>query len=193
VTRHLELSASDDQLQKLRQTGILLTMNVPLKQAGPYQIRASVRDGASAAMGSAGQYIEVPDLKKQHFALTTPLLKEAGGNNESEAVSPAVREFHAGSSVSFVSLLETDHDESAKIASGNFAAGIQLYCDGKSVLRTAIPVVDVQGQNVHAVKGELRLKDSIAPGQYDLEVTAILYGGKVARHASGWIDFQVIP
>ncbi len=196
VTRRVEISASDEQLKKLLESGIVLTMNVALKHAGPYQIRASVRDAAAGAIGSAGQYIEIPDLKRQHLALSTPLLNaetavDSGG--DLEAVSPATREFRAGSKVSFLSVVETDRDESAKLPAGSLDAGVRVYRDGQPIMSTKVPVIEVQGQRVHAVKGEMRLKDAITPGQYYLEVTALDHSGKVPRHASTWIDFQVLP
>jgi hypothetical protein len=196
MTRRVEISASDEQLKRLLESGIVLTMDVTLKHAGPYQIRASVRDAGSGAIGSAGQYIEIPDLKRQHVALTTPLLNAVVAANDGSdlaEVSTATREFRAGSKVSFLAMVETDRDESAKLPVGSLEAGVQVYRDGQSIMSTSVPVVTVQGQTVHAVKGEMRLKDAITPGQYYLEVTALDHSGRAPRHASTWIDFQVLP
>ncbi len=81
MTRRVEISASDEQLKRLLGSGIVPTMDVTLKHAGPYRVRASVRDSGSGEIGSAGQYIEIPDLKRQHVALTTPLLNEVLAEN----------------------------------------------------------------------------------------------------------------
>lgn len=193
VSRRVEIEATDDQLKKLQKDGILLTMNVPIKHPGPYQIRASVRDSGSKSIGSAGQYIDVPDVKKQHLALTTPLIGEISdyGDTDGNKLSTALREFHAGSHVSFVSLIETDRD--SEVAAKDFDASVRLYCDGKPIMNVPLPVVNVQGEDVHALRGQLLLKDSLPVGQYYLETTATQHNGKTPRTATSWIDFQVVP
>jgi VWFA-related protein len=193
VSRKVEIEATGDQLKKLQEDGILLTMNVPIKHPGPYQIRASVRDSGSKAVGSAGQYIDVPDVKRRHLALTTPLIGEISGQGDSDSnkLSTALREFHAGSHVSFVSLIETDRD--SNVAAKDFDASVRLYCDGKPIMNVPLPVVNVRGEDVHALRGQLVLKDSLPIGQYYLEATATQHSGKTPRTATSWIDFQVVP
>jgi VWFA-related protein len=56
--------------ERVLRDGLVYTFNVPLKQAGAYQLRFAVRDAASARVGSASQYVEVPNLKKGRLALS---------------------------------------------------------------------------------------------------------------------------
>jgi hypothetical protein len=182
-----------DQLEQLRREGIVLTMNIPLKHSGTYQVRASVRDGNSAAIGSAGQFLEIPDLKKVHLALTTPLVEDAAAAGKVDDTSLVLREFHAGSNLSLVSILETDRDRTAKRSACDFDATLQLYSGNKPVVTTPVPVDDVRGRNVHAIKAELRLNNSLSPGQYYLKAIATDHSGKTQRSAIGWTDFQILP
>src|ERR1035438_6482004 len=104
-------------------------LDVPVKQAGPYQVRACVLDSTSRAAGSAGQYLDIPDLKKQHIALTTPLIDDvsAPGETRFNDVSSALREFRAGSRLAFAFRIETDKDGRGAVSPGKFDTQIQLY------------------------------------------------------------------
>lgn len=54
----------------IRRNGLVFNFNIPLKKGGAYQLRVAVRDAASEQVGSASQFIEAPDLKKDRLALS---------------------------------------------------------------------------------------------------------------------------
>jgi hypothetical protein len=193
VSRKVDVVANEETLARLKRDGILLSINVPLKGTGAYQIRASVRDANSSLMGSAGQFLEIPDLKKVHLALTTPLVSDASAHNSHADPSMVLREFHAGSDLSFVSMVETDRDETRPLGTRDLQASVQLYSGGKSILDAPLPVKRVEGQNVHALQAEIRLNGSLPPGQYYLKANATENSGKTPRSASTWVDFQIVP
>jgi VWFA-related protein len=56
--------------ERVLRDGLVYTFDVPLRKAGAYQLRFAVRDAASARVGSASQYVEVPNLKKGRLALS---------------------------------------------------------------------------------------------------------------------------
>lgn len=193
VSRRLDIAADDDMLQHLRSDGILLVLDVPLKGAGPYQIRAAVRDANSAALGSAGQFVDIPNLKKVHLAFTTPLLRDISAPRDSPDASEVLREFHSGTDLSVVAMLETDRDQTENLPARDFDASLQLLSNGKPVLDTRVPVAVVQGRNVHALKAEIRLNQSLPVGQYYLRATATDNSGKTQRSTSTWVDFEIVP
>jgi VWFA-related protein len=65
-----KLDLTEDLYQQLLRAGMIYTMNVPVKKPGAYQLRVAVRDAATERTGSASQFIEVPDLKKNRLALS---------------------------------------------------------------------------------------------------------------------------
>ena len=194
LSRHIAIDANDDKLKLLLKNGVLFTLDVPVKQAGPYQVRACVLDSTSRATGSAGQYIDIPDLKKQHIALTTPLIDDvsAPGENRFNDVSSALREFRAGSRLAFAFRIETDKDGRGAVPRGKFDAQIQLYRDRTPILNNPVSVAPAPGEDGRAVRGELRLSTSLPAGQYYLQAMATDRGGKTPRTASSWIEFQVV-
>jgi len=194
LSRHITIDANEDKLKQLLKDGLLFTLDVPVKQAGPYQVRACVLDSTSRIAGSAGQYIDIPDLKKRHLALTTPLIDDvsAPGQTRFNDVTSAVREFHAGSRLAFAFRIETDKDGRGPIAPGRIDTQIQIYRDRTPILNNPVLVAPVPGRDGRSVAGELRLSSSLAPGQYYLQAIATDRGGKAPRTASSWIEFQVV-
>jgi hypothetical protein len=60
-------------------------VTVPIEKPGAYQFRMSLRDTATDRIGSASQFIEVPDLKQNRLALSGVVLSgktiaEGGAN-----------------------------------------------------------------------------------------------------------------
>src|SRR5205085_3944093 len=64
------LHLSDDTYRKALAAGLTYSFNVPIKKPGAYQFRMAVRDAATERIGSASQFIEVPDINKQRLTLS---------------------------------------------------------------------------------------------------------------------------
>lgn len=191
-SRHLAIHGDSGQVKQFREQGVVLSLDVPVKHSGAYQIRSSVRDSSSGTLGSAGQYLEIPDLKKAHIALTTPRIAAAQLADAND-VSQALREFHAGTQVSFGFRVSTDKDGQRAGPPAALDAHIELYRDGKSILSSPVSVVPVTGEFARAVKGVLKLNAAVPPGQYYLKATVVDAAGKQPRSATAWTDFQVVP
>src|SRR5205085_362140 len=62
--------ARAEAFDSIRRDGLVYTMRVPIKKPGAYHLRVAVRDSAAEKLGSASQFIEVPNLKKDRLALS---------------------------------------------------------------------------------------------------------------------------
>jgi len=113
-------------------------------------------DSTSRAAGSAGQYIDIPDLKKQHVALTTPLIDDvsAPGETRFNDVSAALREFRAGSRLAFAFRIETDMDGRGAVPPGKFDTQFQLYRDRTPILDNPVSAAPAARGDGRAVGGE---------------------------------------
>jgi VWFA-related protein len=60
----------DEWFRRVLRDGLVYYVTVPIKKPGAYQLRISLRDSRSGAIGSASQFVEVPDLKKNRLALS---------------------------------------------------------------------------------------------------------------------------
>jgi VWFA-related protein len=89
VERTYELRVKDEAYERLIKHGLIYTLNVPVKKAGAYQLRVAVRDAATEHVGSASQFIEVPNLDKNRLALSGIVL---GGLDPAAAKKMAAKE-----------------------------------------------------------------------------------------------------
>jgi VWFA-related protein len=89
-----------EALYKLAQRdGLVYYVTVPIKKPGAYQLRISLRDSSTERIGSASQFVDVPDLKKNRLALSGIVLRgersgerstvAAGGPNPAAAADAA--------------------------------------------------------------------------------------------------------
>jgi VWFA-related protein len=70
------------------QTGFTYTLNLPIKKGGAYQLRAALRDSASERVGSASQFIEVPEMSLNRLALSGIVISSS---NDPAAASNTAR------------------------------------------------------------------------------------------------------
>jgi hypothetical protein len=179
------------QLDALRTRGLDYHMDTPIRDPGGYQMRVAVRDPVSHKAGSASQFIEIPDVRRERLALSGIVLSpEIQGEK-----GPAVRHFQAGDRVRYqLDIYNARRDKSTQ--SPNLESKIQIFRDNRLVSTEnpgAISQVPWDSQR-QVMSGELTLGPNIAPGHYALQVTVT---DKLApeKHsmASQWIDFEVAP
>jgi hypothetical protein len=192
-------AAYDDVLT----AGLVYTAILPVKKPGGYQLRTVVRDSGSQRIGSAMQYIEVPDLKKKRLTLSgivmggaLPKSGEAETNVPLDRTQiegmPAVRIFRAGTVVSYayqVLNAALDIDKKPQLESQ-----IRLFKDGKLVYTSrGANVVAEPAQNGKqlVITGKMQLKQ-ISAGDYTLQIIVedTLRNDKY-KFATQAIDFQV--
>jgi hypothetical protein len=112
IDRTFNVAVNREQYRATLSTGLVYVVNQPVQKPGLYQMRVALRDQSTGRLGTANQFIEVPDLKGGHLALSSVLLRRdagdaAGGVNQSEgrvadndpASAAAVRIFKPGSAL----------------------------------------------------------------------------------------------
>jgi len=178
--------------------GITYAFDVPAKVRGGSQFRVAVRDVESGRIGSAGQFVEIPNLQNGGLALSGIVVREeqatapAGSNTivDDVAAGPAVRHFHQGSTADFAYIIYNANQAS------QLTAQTRLYRDGKVIFNPAPLVVVTQGQSnpQHlATSGRLQLASDMAAGDYVLQIIVTDSADKQKpRVASQWIDFEIV-
>ena len=121
---------------------MVYTLDVPVPKRGAYQIRVAVRDGTSSQVGSASQFVEIPDLKKARFALASIVLQDAGmkAGGDFLSVAPARRQFRQGGELEYMCAVEKGGD---KRATTDLTTQVQIVRDGKEVYAANGRMVDV--------------------------------------------------
>jgi VWFA-related protein len=65
-----QIPVNDDSILGIIEQGITVPIIIPTKTPGAYYVRVGVKDNVSGKMGSAFQYIEIPDLKTGWLSLS---------------------------------------------------------------------------------------------------------------------------
>ena len=94
--RTYTLQLPEALFKQAQRDGLVYYVTVPIKKPGAYQLRISLRDTVTERIGSASQFVEVPDLKKNRLALSGIVLRgerpgersaAAAGTNPSAAAA----------------------------------------------------------------------------------------------------------
>jgi hypothetical protein len=188
VANSYSVSVAGDRLERLKREGLVYTLDVPVNRSGPYQVRAAVRDETSQAIGSAHQYIEVPDAKKGKLALTSLILsgREAGLDQESTLIAAARRRYHAGAKLTYLSVLEGADGKSKP----DIQARLRLFRENQEVYAAPITLATVKSSG-WALAGTVQLPSNFATGRYYLQIS-VRDNAHRHRLASQWMDFEVL-
>lgn len=195
--------------------GLIFGINLPIKKAGAYQLRVAVRDAVTERVGSASQFIEVPDLKKNRLTLsgiylasnqraqalrqgtgqTTPASAGAEGSlGENDPQSgPAVRKFKAGSVIDYGFEVYN-----ARVEKGTgrpqLQTQVRLFRDNKEVYAGKVIAIrgEAAGDGRVVAIGHLQLGSNLEAGEYILQVVVTDELGKEKQKVTQqWIDFEI--
>jgi hypothetical protein len=154
--------------------GLAYSLRIPIRRSGAYQVRFAVRDRQSGALGSAGEYLEMPDVAGGAFALSGIVLRREQGavTRLSDGTTPAllspdqaVRVYSPGAQLSYAYEIYN--------AVGPVQAALSIWRGNDKVL--AVPpntLVPPPGERVFAARGGVKLGEALAPGNYVLRIAA---------------------
>jgi VWFA-related protein len=207
------LAIPDNLYERTLAHGIVYTINVPIKKAGAYQLRIALRDDKTEKIGSASQFIDVPDLKKDRIALSGIVLssydpKTQQNNSASDLkvedgkvpeASPltqaAMRRFRIGNVLQYGFIAyNAKLDKNTKLP--QLTTQVKLFRDGQLIFEGKEIPVDANAQTDlkrlgHS--GAIQLGTVLQPGEYILQVIVKdTLAKEKHRMTTRWIDFEVI-
>jgi hypothetical protein len=204
------------------ENGFVFILTVPVKKPGAYQLRAALRDSSSERVGSASQFIEVPNITKNQLTLSgiiingsdpsakpgaaikdpaNPASTAPNANAEEEITDtdpqagPAVRRFRRGLVMSYNYVVYNAVADKAT-GSPRIQTQIRIFRDGKEVFTGRVQPFDASGQpdlKRLLAGGALQLGTQMTPGEYILQVIITDPLAKEKyRTATQWIDFEIV-
>ena len=188
--------------ERAMREGVTYSFDIPLKLRGAFQFRVAVRDAATTRVGSAGQFVEIPNLRNGRLALSGVVAREEASNpqpqpndrSDSVSVGPAVRRFHQGANVSFGYAI---YNPALSGRTAQLTRQIRLLRDGKVIFTGAPASVSLDGQldpRRITTSSRLQLGPALGPGDYVFQVIVTdSSDSQKPRVASQWIDFEVVP
>ena len=217
--RGYNLSVRSEGFQKLLDQGFIYAINVPINKPGGYQLRVAVRDPRAERVGSASQFIDVPDVGKDRLTLSGLVVsgydpatarkaavsrsvqtaQPAGTDGAVEAIdpasTPAVRMLKRGTFLDYGFLIYNARLD-PKTKRPQLESQLVLLKDGKQVFAgklSPLTVGEEPDMKHIPTSGRLRLGDDLAPGEYMLQ---IIVADKLAkekdRWATQWMDFEIV-
>jgi len=195
LTRTATISLSQSDYELALNYGMQLTFDMPVKRPGAYQVRIAARDKSSSRIGSAGQFVAVPDLKNNKMFATSGVVLGVGVDGaKHELYNAGARRFAPNSDLCFAFMVYNATNQTG--ASRNLVMQTKLFRDGKSVYsgpEEPVKLATTPGDLSRGfASGVVRLAPDLAPGNYYLQVTFKELGvkDKVAPQVQ-WVDFEV--
>jgi len=205
IDKRWDLSVEDRAYENFKRNGIASLMRVPIKKAGPYQMRIVLSDIESGLLGRASHFIEVPRVDKGRLALSGILLTAdksiagmAGDRKEGILTdreingTAAVRIFKPGDTIVWVYQILN-----AKINKDNksqIQTYVRLFREGQEVFcgQPSDQTLEVQDNSERILGiGRMRL-ERLPPGIYALQVIVLdMLAKEKHRMALQSIDFEV--
>jgi hypothetical protein len=199
----------EEAYKRATRDGLVYYVTVPVKKPGAYQLRMSLRDTASDRVGSASQFVEVPDLKKNRLALSgialrgiadasqataeSPAVDQEGMDKGNAEASPAVRHFRSGMTLSYGFYVYNAHSE--KGSPPQLLGQVLLFHDGKAVFTGQQNPMKINSQTDWkrlVGGGAIKLGNDLAPGDYMLQVIITdTTADKKHQLASQSMDFTI--
>lgn len=177
--------------EKILREGFVYFFSFPVKKPGAYQFRVAIRDSQSEKVGSASQFIEVPNLKKNRLTVSGIVLEtftreqwQAFSNDSQKTIGSqtvdlstnpmndtSLRRFKRGSILRYGFEVYNARPNSAKQV--NLSAKLRIFRDGVLVLDGKQIPLDLTGQvDMERVKsvGAVSLGSEMPTGDYILQI-----------------------
>lgn len=200
VGKNYTITAKKGQFESLLNDGFVYNFTFPIKNPGAYQMRVALRDSANAKVGSASQFIEVPDLKKGVLTLSGIVLenlteaewreRNSSSNQLNAMQDTSLRRFKRGTILSYsAEIYNAKLDQSNK---PNLQTQVRLFRDGKIILNGKLNPLTIDGNKLNFA-GALALGKEMQVGDYVLQIIVIDNLAKSKQKiATQWVQFELI-
>lgn len=199
--------------ERVLNDGLTYNIVVPVKKPGAYQMRTALRDVSSAKVGSATQFVEVPDIKKDRLTLSGLVVKGvplealqstagAGAEGADDTIdesepnaSAAVRQFKTGMVLVYgIGIYSAEVDKTT--GKPQLQTQMKLFRDGQEVFVGKQTMLDTSNQldmKRLPASGAVQLGSQMEPGEYVLQlIVKDLLRKDKASVATQWIDFEIL-
>ena len=176
----------------IQEHGIRFSMLLPVKKPGSYTVRVAIQDMESGRIGTAYQFVEIPDLKKKGLALSdifmitstddliwmhSDVTKEITEGlffpelSKNEVRSPALRTYAPGDKLQ--TLMMIYNADAKAIANSEIETQSILYNNGEEFLRNdSRPIAPGNAENPDSISNfrVFTLGSDIQPGNYTMQL-----------------------
>lgn len=214
IAKNYKMTVTKQGYEDVIRDGFVYYFKFPMKKAGAYQLRIAIRDAQTEKVGSASQFIEVPDIKKERLNVSGIVLEnltrrqwEISSNQSLQTVTTqnvdlttnpmtdtSLRRFKRGTVLRYgYEIYNAKLDNTKK---PNLIAQIRIWRDGELVLEGKKTPVELSGQNdlqrIKAV-GAINLGSEMTIGDYILQIIVTDNLVKESRRiGSQFVQFELV-
>jgi VWFA-related protein len=189
VEKRYVAALDETQLALVKKYGLSYSMSYAVKKPGPYQVRMAVRDVQTEHLGTAWQFLNVPDTTKDRLALSGLVVAEPPGRDSYPLATPLLRTFRRGHDLVWGSQVLN-----AKLKKGSpkLEASLRIFHDGELISEFPRELIDTKAQTSDiAAAGSIRLGENMQPGDYVLQLVVEDQNDR-AKTVAQAIDIRVI-
>jgi len=211
VSKTYTIKVGKDIYEKFLKEGFVYEFTFPIKKPGAYQFRVAFHDQGSDKIGSANQFLDVPNIKKDRLVLSSVYMENipfeewkrrnqvnaAATSAQSESnplIDTSLRQFKRGTVLNYgFTIFNAKLDSSGK---AGLTSQIRIFRDGKVIYEgTQQPVQAANQPDLKAVglTGSLSLGTGMQAGDYVLQIaiTDSLAKEKY-KTASQFVQFEIV-
>jgi VWFA-related protein len=199
------LNAKGETLRRIQSEGFVYHFVFPVKKPGPFQFRVAIRDVKSGTLGSASQFVEVPNIKKGRLTLSSIVVDNISAQEWRDMNAPTGVSVRSDA-MSDTALRRVRRDSVLRYgyevynAKGTTAqdlkAKVRIFRDGILFYEGTDQHVDASGQSpAKGIKaaGALAIGQKLTPGDYVLQIVVTDKLAKSKQQvAAQFVQFEVV-
>lgn len=206
LAKGYNLTVGRDEIQRLLKDGFVYQFTFPIKNPGAYQFRVAIRDAVGGSVGSASQFIQVPNLKKKGLTVSSLVIQSVTADEwrslssgtpttlPSATADTALRRVMGGGVLRYgYEIYNAKVDQSKQ---PYLTARVRIFRDGKLFYEGKDAPVDPRGQSdLQHIKnaGALAIGKAMDPGDYVLQIVVTDSLAKQKQQiATQFIEFEVL-
>jgi hypothetical protein len=193
IDQHLRVDLNAEGYQRALKYGLVYTTLIEVPKPGPYQMRVACSDESTGKIGTASDFVDVPQIKGRYVVLSG--LVFAGDRGDYDVVVPASGPawFTPGVKAAFAFQVLRAPGAASTVDRG-LTMRTRLFRDAEQISESpAAPVVTDARKNATQffTRGEIGIPAGLAPGEYLLRVDVENPTAKKPQLAWRWARLTV--
>lgn len=206
ISKTFTAEVPEEIYKSIKERGIVYDFVFPVKKPGAYQVRVALHDKTSRKIGSANQFIEVPNVKKNRLLLSGIVLENmtleewqkmaqgSSSQNSNPIGDTALRRFKRGTVLNYGASVYNARLNSA--GKTDLSIQTRMFRDGKLVYegktQPLTTAAQPKAQSLSA-SGSLSLGTEMTAGDYVLQLIVTDNSNSKKRQiAAQFVPFEVV-
>lgn len=202
------MTVPEAEFKRISKEGFVYQFSFPVKKPGGYQVRVALIDIDTMKVGSANQFLEVPNLKKDRVVISGVVVEamsavqwakvlanvaayEEVKKETDPLIATTLRQFKSGTVLRWAATAYN-----ATRVKKPLVRYVKLYRDGRSVYESspaALTSAEVDAEGNATIRGVLQLGSTLPPGDYIMQLVVAVEGETDQRRsATQFLQFEIV-